>query len=113
MFGVEALETASEDELFEALGNALLGESRDFKSGRSDRARRFGREWFDDRLAGLREEVCGSRSVQTMLRADVGDRMTEIAVVTDAIETLRGHPSATIVAVILVRRGLQALCSLE
>ena len=108
---IERLVDMSDGELYSELGRELLGGGAGFGGEDLARARRYARQWFDERLEQLTREVCSNRAVRQMLEHETGDRLTEIAVVVDAMDSLNGHPSAVVVAVIVVRRGLEALCS--
>lgn len=101
----------SEDRLFQQLGTELLGDGKGFGGEDLDRARRFAQQWFEDRSARLRTEVCSAKSVQLFLQDGRGDLFTEAAVVIDALQAMRGHPAMSVVAAILIRRGLQAFCN--
>jgi hypothetical protein len=74
-----------------------------------ERAARFAREWLDRRQGELREYVCGS-ALPALERDGGFDTLADVAVVADSIQALLGRPTAFIVAVILVRRGLGRFC---
>jgi hypothetical protein len=98
-----------EDDLLLRLGMLLLGDGLCVAPSDEGRRRRFASTWLEDRSGELRKLLCGP-GTKTLLESDATDRITEAAVVTDALAAAYGHPTATVVAVILVRRGLAALC---
>jgi hypothetical protein len=98
-----------EDDLLLRLGMLLLGDGLGVAPSDEGRRRRFASTWLDERGGELRKLLCGP-ATKTLLESGVADRMTEAAVVADALAAAYGHATATVVAVILVRRGLAALC---
>jgi len=104
----------TEDELLDSLGQVLLGDGLGVGPVDPYRARRFAAKWLIEWRDEIRKHVCGKASQQFIdNEAGVADRLTEIAVVADALAGVLGHPTANIVAVILVRRGLAKLCGSE
>jgi hypothetical protein len=101
----------TENELLDSLGQVLLGDGLGVGPVDPYRARRFAAKWLTDRRDEMRRHVCG-KAMRPFIdnEAGVADRVTEIAVVADALAAVLGHPTANIVAVILVRRGLAELC---
>ena len=99
-----------EEELLEELGESLLGTGPGFSPSDFERSIRFAQAWLGDRREELRRQVCGE--VWPKLEKGGGfDAMTDAAAVADSLRALLGKPTAFIVAVILVRRGLGQLCS--
>jgi hypothetical protein len=99
-----------EDLLLETLGDLLLGEGPGF-GGPADRdARgRFAQAWLERKAAEFYEAVCGD--VRSKLERDKTlDMAEDAAVIADALAAALGHPMATVVAVILLRRGLDKVC---
>jgi hypothetical protein len=108
------LTNKTDDDLLDSLGQALLGDGLGVGPVDSYRARRFATKWLTDRRDEMRRNVCGQAIRQFIdNEAGVADRLTEIAVVADALAGVFGHPTANIVAVILARRGLAELCGSE
>lgn len=89
---VDDLFGCNEDDLIELLGRELT----DAGFGSADAAsyRRIGAEWLSEHAGQLRAKVYGNAAVQV-----------------DAVMSSLGRPMASIVAVILVRRGLERLRS--
>jgi hypothetical protein len=99
-----------EDDLLELLGAELLGTGPGFGPEDFERQIRFAREWLQRRQRDLREKLCPDVA-QTISRREKLDAMADAAAVADALAAAFGKPSASIVAVILLRRGLASLCS--
>lgn len=106
---LQALWAAPESELLDALGSALLGDGLGFGVEDPSRRRRFAETWLADRMERIRERVC-TEELRAALDGDLADRMIEAAVVADAVATLCGKPAANVLAIILLRRGTQAIC---
>jgi hypothetical protein len=71
--------------------------------------RRFAENWLARRMDDLRRAVCGDVWLTLKHRGGF-EAMTDAAVVADAIATALGRPTANVVAVILLRRGLRSVC---
>ena len=99
-----------DDRLYDELGSALFPAGAGFGSEDVGRRRRLAERWLDERWDQIRTTVCRTPSVQELIDGDDGDLLMEVAAVADAIAGLLGRPTATIVAVKVVRRGLRRLC---
>ncbi|MFJ9726869.1 hypothetical protein ACIRP3_29325 [Streptomyces sp. NPDC101209] len=104
------LETLDEDELYSRLGGALLGDGYDF--GPSDGAEyaEFARRWLKDRLNIIQQQICGRREIRALRGTVESNFATEVATMTDFLASVYGKPPASIIAVILARRGLNSIC---
>jgi hypothetical protein len=100
-----------DDMLLEELGRSLIGPGFGFGPGDMDRFRRIALEWLVGHAEQLRQQVCKNTVLQVISDDELGGKVSDAAVVADAISSMLGRPSASIVAVILVRRGLAAFCS--
>jgi hypothetical protein len=100
-----------DDELYAELGNQLLGEGLSFGPEDFARFKRFAVKWLDQHLSEIKSAVCGQPTVVAMQSDKGGNALMEMATVADCIVALYGRPTATVAAVILVRRGLTKLCS--
>lgn len=98
-----------DDELLEELGSLLLGSGPNFGPSDFERQRRFARAWLERRKGELQVKLCGD-VLKTIEKKDGFDALADAAIVADGLATMLGRPSASIVAVILVRRGLASLC---
>jgi hypothetical protein len=98
-----------EDELLELLGTELLGTGPGFGPEDFERRIRFAREWLQRRRRDLQAKLCGDVLEAIGMREGL-DALADAAVVTDALSAMLGKPTASIVAVILIRRGLMSLC---
>lgn len=106
---LEAYLGMDEEALLAELGGMLLGSGPGFGPADIDRALRFAGDWLDRQMEEFRRLLCGD----VRLRLEHGgglDKLTDAAAVADALQALLGKPTAYIVAVILLRRGLQRLC---
>ncbi|AYF76829.1 hypothetical protein D7D52_26830 [Nocardia yunnanensis] len=95
-----------EEELFAALGSYLLGEGFGAGPQDDDGNRRFGRQWFEDRLDSFREAVCGSRIAAQL----TGDFTTDVTAVASLLPLGSDKLLALTVAAIIVRRGVTRFC---
>uniref|UniRef100_UPI003F49843C hypothetical protein n=1 Tax=Nonomuraea sp. CA-252377 TaxID=3240003 RepID=UPI003F49843C len=100
-----------DEDLYGRLGETLLSEGRDFGSRDLAEFAEFGRRWVNDRTQELRATICGRPEVAAIQDGPAGDLITEAATLTDVISALYGKPAAGILAVILLRRGLNVLCN--
>lgn len=107
---LEELAYYDDRHLLELLGNELFGTGVGFGPADARRYRRLAREWLDSHAEELRQKICGSAAVQAVTDEDSGAKLTDMAVVADAVLTMLGHPTASIVAVIATRRGLASFC---
>jgi hypothetical protein len=107
---LEKLSGYDDQYLLELLGSELFGTGVGFGPADARRYRRLAQEWLDSHAEELRQKICRSTAVQTVTDEDGGAKLTDMAVVADAVLTMLGHPSASIVAVIATRRGLASFC---
>jgi hypothetical protein len=98
-----------EDDLLELLGAEILGTGPGFGPEEFERQIRFAREWLQRKRHDLQDKLCGD-VLENIQKRDGFDTLTDAAIVADALAAVLGRPSASIVAVILLRRGLTNLC---
>jgi hypothetical protein len=110
---LEALIDCDDDELFIELGRELLGDGLSFGPEDFARYKGFAISWLDEHIAEMRAAVCGHRAAKTVTGDTSSDALIEMATVADCLAALYGKPAAMVAAVILVRRGLDALCGRE
>ena len=108
---LESLFSYDDDELLELLGQELIGTGVGFGPADASRYQRIAAEWLTIHTDELRSKVCGNTAVQVVTNEEGGNKLADAAVVTDAVMASLGHPSASIVAVILIGRGLARFCS--
>jgi len=108
---VADLDNLTDAQLLDALGSELYGDQK-LGVGTDDagRKRRLARQWISDRTDELRSQICRDGALLRVVQSDQADRIAEAAIVADAIAGALGRPTANIVAVILVRRGIATLC---
>jgi hypothetical protein len=98
-----------DENLLEELGAALLGTGPGFGPSDIERKARYAQCWLAQRTDDFCRDVCGE--VWARLEHGGGfDTLTDAAIVADALQAAFGRPTANIVAVILLRRGLGELC---
>ncbi len=100
-----------EDELLVLLGGELLGSGPGFGPSEDDHRAGFARRWLDSTLEDLRELLCGE--IWESMRGNRGTMIENAATIADALAAMLGHATANIVAVILLRRGLDRLCEVH
>jgi hypothetical protein len=66
-------------------------------------------EWLQRKRHELQAQLCGD-VLETIVKGKGFDTLADAAVIADALAATLGKPSASIVAVILMRRGLTSLC---
>ncbi|WP_432889842.1 hypothetical protein ACQPYH_11370 [Kribbella sp. CA-245084] len=102
----------TDDELYERLGAALLGEGLGVSPDDRDSHRKFGRSWFANKTRELQRIVCHAEVVQGLLGTSTSDRVIDGGAV---YELLQGHGhdpvSAAILAVLIARIGLGTFCA--
>ncbi|MGV9676419.1 hypothetical protein ACWDSJ_14155 [Nocardia sp. NPDC003482] len=96
-----------EEELLAALGSYLLGDGFGAGPQDEDGNRRFGRQWFDERIDSFREAVCGSRIASQL----TGDFTADVAAVASLLPFGSDKLLALTVAAIIVRRGVTQFCA--
>ncbi|WP_067814679.1 hypothetical protein [Actinomadura kijaniata] len=102
----------SDDELFELLGTALLGEGPGLSP--EDRAahRRFGRTWFDNKQRELQRKICNHPGIQNLLGTTGSDRVIDAAAIYELLDKMGEDPVvAPLVAVLIARIGLGTFCA--
>ncbi len=98
----------SEEQLLLELGSLLVDDpDAALRSGQQLDLVGRANNWMDRNLDGLRDKICGNHEAF----ANNKELTVEIATVADLVVTLAfGVPAATVVAAILVHRGLDQLC---
>jgi hypothetical protein len=110
----ERLLAKSEAELYAELGTLLLGHGQGFGLEDLARARRFAEDWMRDHADELQKKVCKAKSVKKLIEEEgVGQTASVLALTEILISPRRPDAIATIVAVIIVRRGLRKYCADE
>lgn len=107
---IEELAEMDDEELYEVLGQELLGPSRGFGGQDIDRMITFARRWLDQHWIEIRVKICGEDAIEILKERPVLDAISDAAVIADFVAQAYGRPAATVIAVIICRRGLQALC---
>jgi hypothetical protein len=101
-----------DDELYAELGNRILGEGASFGPEDFGRYRRFATKWLDQHLAEIKDAVCGHPAVEYLQFSENSNMLLEAATVADCLAAVYGRPTATVAAVIVVRRGLNTFCGI-
>ena len=109
---VEAYWDSTDDELYEQLGAALLGDGPGMSPDDRDSHRQFGRSWFANKKRELQRILCHADRVQGLLGTTTSDRVIDAAAI---YELLQGHEhdpvSAAVLAVLIARIGLGTFCA--
>ena len=100
----------SDSELLSMLGEELLGPGVGFGPDDPDRLRRFAERWLARHVSDIQNALCGKAEVRAVFEKDLQERLDDAAIVADALSALRGNPPVTTLAVVLVRRGYEAVC---
>ena len=98
-----------EDDLLELLGAEILGTGPGFGPEDFERQIRFAGEWLQRKRHDLQGKLCGG-VLETIRKREGFDALADAAIIADTLAAMLGRPSASIVAVILLRRGLTNLC---
>jgi hypothetical protein len=91
------------------LGAEILGTGPGFGPEDFERQIRFAREWLQRKRHELQAQLCGD-VLETIVKGKGFDTLADATVIADALAATLGKPSASIVVVILMRRGLTSLC---
>lgn len=106
---LDRLITLDDDALLEQLGRDLLGDGPGFGPSDFERRIRFAQTWLSERQDELRRILCGD--LRRRLEDNGGlDLLQDAAAIADALASMHGKPTANIVAVLVLRRGLGKLC---
>lgn len=105
---INQLEERNERELFAALGSELLGEGLGAGAQDDEEYRRFGQQWFEDRIDQIRQAICGTR-VANELSGDFPGDVVDIAALALPF-TGNNQLLALTIAAIVLRRSVATLC---
>jgi hypothetical protein len=100
-----------EDDLLVLLGGELLGSGPGFGPSDDEHRSDFARRWLESTLDDVRERLCGD--IWESIRGGLGTAMENAATIADALAAMLGRATANVVAVILLRRGLDRLCEVR
>lgn len=98
------------EELLAELGAQQLGETLGVRPADFGRYLRLGRVWMDTHAQDLRTTLCGHPKINGLRSLASTDEAAEAATVADVLLGSYGQIPASIVAVLVVRRGFDALC---
>jgi hypothetical protein len=102
----------SDDDLYELLGAALLGEGRGLSPEEQDDQRRFGRQWFARQHDELQRRICRDKRVRQLIGTTASDRFIDAVTIS---EILSSHDdlglNAALLAVLVARVGLGTFCA--
>ncbi|WP_043661500.1 hypothetical protein [Nocardia thailandica] len=100
------LNDSDDDELYALLGAELLGVGFGAGAMDDDQNRRFGMQWFEDRIESFRDTVCATE----VMAALTGEFNTDAAAIAGVLPIQDNKILALTVAAIILRRGLAAFC---
>ncbi|KDN81196.1 hypothetical protein [Kitasatospora cheerisanensis] len=113
---VEAYWDKSDDELYELIGAALLGDGPGLSPEDEEEHRRFGREWFTNKHRELQRRICHDPRLQGLLGTTSSDRLLDAAGIYGVLQGLEGDSAVTgavnsaVLAVLVARIGLGTFC---
>jgi hypothetical protein len=107
---LQKLASYDEEELFAVLGEWVLGQGRGVRPREFRQIIRAGRVWLEEHTAELRAVVCDSSAVQAMRIDDGWDKLIDAATIADILAPHFPKMPASVVAVIIARRGIGWLC---
>lgn len=110
MQSAEVLLALDEEQLLAQLGALQLGETLGVRPSDFGRYIRVGRLWLDSNLDDLRLTICEDSKIKALRARLDSDAATEVATIADILLSMLGRVPATIVAVIVVKRGLHRFC---
>ncbi|MBK6886871.1 MAG: hypothetical protein IPH03_10835 [Tetrasphaera sp.] len=96
--------SANEVDLLLQLGEALAGEPARDSNQQNLMSR--AEDWLSRNRERLKEAICGNPAL-----TDLGDSMVDVATLADVLGAQLNRPTAFVVAAILIKRGIGALCS--
>lgn len=101
-----------EDELYELLGAALLGDGPGIAPDDPDEAARYGKQWFTRHYALLQQRICLHQQVKGFGGNSTSDRIVDVVAISEALRQLGDEPiKAALVAALVVRIGLGLFCA--
>ncbi|GAB7069158.1 hypothetical protein H7J06_26005 [Mycobacterium hodleri] len=103
------LDGRNERELYATLGAELLGETLGAGAQDDDEYRRFGQQWFEDRIDQWRQAICGTVIAKELSGEFPGD-LVDVAALTLPL-TGNNQLLALTIAAIILRRGVATLCA--
>ena len=109
MSEMQSLVNLSDDDLFEQLGREIWSQTSHAAPATSKSLRSFGREWLKKNLPEAKDAVCGNSVVEAI--RGKADEITLIGAIADIFAKSLGFPVPSIVAILVVRIGLDRLCS--
>jgi hypothetical protein len=99
-----------EEELFAEIGAGELGEALGMRPAEFGRYLRVGRQWFERNQQRLRDTLCNHPAIKDLQDKVHSDGVTEASVIADLLLGSFQQVPAAAAAVIIARRGLDALC---
>ena len=111
---IPGLLTQSEDDLYALLSQIILGSGLGVGTEDPDEQRKFGRSWFKDRRADIQKIVCEGQLFSRI--RGIGNRKDSalhVATIADGLASLFGKPAALVIAILVIRTGLDKFCSFD
>jgi hypothetical protein len=107
---VTPLLSLTDDELYERLSDAILGPGLAVGPSDQEQRRRFGRQWFSNRIHEIKQLVCEKELTREIRRAAHNDQLVAAATIADALIGYFGKPVSIVVAILIVRLGIDGFC---
>jgi hypothetical protein len=109
---IETYLDKTDDELYELLGAALLGDGLGIAPEDKDEHRRFGRGWFGNKRRELQRKICHHDKLKGFLGNSTSDRAIDAAAIYELLQNLgEDTVNAGVLAVLIARVGLGTFCA--
>lgn len=99
---------ASEDELYFAIGKALVEDELGFLPPNVKGLEERGRRWFNSRIDSIQQAVCFNETIRGL--ASNGFSSELVAAVAGLVEALSLGSAASPLVILLCKKGLNELC---
>ena len=107
----ESLLNISEESLLLELGK-LISPPLGIRKPKSEELIAKAKKWFDEKQLYLRNKICGDNSIKQFILVEGVSNNTEITLLIISLIMPDFHiQEAVVLAVLVVKRGLKALCS--
>jgi hypothetical protein len=105
---VQTYENRTDDELYEALGAAMLGSGLGVSPGDQDRFRRFARAWFDNKIGQLRQRIRDSETYRIWAETAGPGQAVDSNIVAGALQEKGEDENTAAPLAVLLSRAEQA-----
>lgn len=106
---LENLMSQTDDDLLEKLGRELWEKSAHAGPGTKGSLQQLAKEWVKSNLPAMKAAICGNPIVLKI--RDKSDEVTLVTAIADIFLKTLSFPVPSVVAVLIVRIGLDRLCT--